>query len=43
MLDVGTRAPEWSAPDQTGRVIDSNDLLGRWVVMWWYPRASTPG
>ena len=43
MLDIGTQAPDWTAPDQHGNTIDSADLKGSWVAMWWYPKASTPG
>ena len=43
MLDTGTQAPDWAAPDQDGTTIDSRDLKGHWVALWWYPKASTPG
>ncbi len=43
MLDAGTDAPDFSAPDQNGATISLADLRGKWVAMWWYPKASTPG
>ncbi len=43
MLEVGSVAPGFSAPDQDGVVVDSADLAGSWIVLWWYPKASTPG
>ena len=43
MLDVGTQAPAFSAQDQNGETVSLADLSGKWVVMWWYPKASTPG
>ncbi len=43
MLDIGSVAPAFTAPDQDGKTVDSGDLAGSWVVLWWYPKASTPG
>jgi|TARA_B100002003_G_scaffold125494_1_gene115889 peroxiredoxin Q/BCP len=43
MLEVGTVAPAFSAPDQNGIRVSSDDLAGSWVALWWYPKASTPG
>jgi peroxiredoxin Q/BCP len=43
MLSVGTIAPEFSLPDQHGNIVASKDLRGRWVLLWWYPKAATPG
>ncbi|MCP3935159.1 MAG: redoxin domain-containing protein [Actinomycetia bacterium] len=43
MLIEGAAAPDWSAPDQNGQTISSSDLRGKWIAMWWYPKASTPG
>lgn len=43
MLDVGDRAPAFRLPDQDGNEVALEDLTGSWVVLWWYPKASTPG
>jgi len=43
MLATGTKAPDWTAPDQDGNTVALADLAGKWVAMWWYPKASTPG
>ena len=43
MLDVGARAPAFSTEDHNGQTVSLADLRGSWVVMWWYPKASTPG
>ena len=43
MLDTGSAAPAFSASDQNGQKVSLADLAGKWVVMWWYPKASTPG
>lgn len=43
MVNEGDTAPPFSLPDQDGNVVSLADLAGRWVVLWWYPKASTPG
>jgi thioredoxin-dependent peroxiredoxin len=39
----GDRAPAFTVPDQDGNPVSLSDFAGRWVVLWWYPAASTPG
>ena len=43
MLDVGTSAPDFSLLDQDGISVSQSDLRGHWVLLWWYPKASTRG
>ena len=43
MLQVGGVAPTFARPDQNGETVQSGDLAGSWVVLWWYPKAATPG
>ena len=43
MLEAGTAAPAFSAPDQDGNTVTLDDLAGKWVALWWYVKASTPG
>jgi thioredoxin-dependent peroxiredoxin len=43
VLDSGSPAPDFSLPDEQERVIRSGDLRGSWVVLWWFPKASTGG
>lgn len=43
MLDPGTVAPAFSLPDQHGETVRLEDLRGSWVLLWWYPKAATPG
>jgi peroxiredoxin Q/BCP len=41
MLDAGGRAPDFRLPDQAGTIRSLADVPGRWVILWWYPRASS--
>ena len=43
MLPAGTPAPEFTLPDQNGADVSLRDQRGHWVILWWYPKASTPG
>ncbi len=43
MLEQGTTAPDFTLPDQDGEDITLSDLRGRTVVLYFYPRADTPG
>ena len=43
MLSPGTKAPDFELPDQNGEPVRLSDLAGKWVLMWWYPKAATPG
>jgi peroxiredoxin Q/BCP len=43
MLKVGDRFPAWELVDQTGATVGSQDLAGRRYLLWFYPRAMTPG
>lgn len=43
MLQAGTQAPPFELPDQDGRPVSLADHRGHWVLLWWYPKAATPG
>jgi peroxiredoxin Q/BCP len=43
MLDVGDTAPEFELPDQRGDPVSLADFSGQRVVVYFYPRANTPG
>ncbi len=40
---IGTTAPPFSLPDDTGETVSLAGLTGRRVLLWWYPKADTPG
>lgn len=43
VLEVGDLAPDFSLPDQDGHQVKLSDLRGRPVVLYFYPKAATPG
>ncbi len=43
MLQEGDRAPDFSLPDQNGETVSLSDLSGSTTVLYFYPRADTPG
>lgn len=42
-LQVGDRVPEFSALDQDGNSVSLKDYRGKKLVVFFYPKASTPG
>ena len=42
-LVVGTTAPSFELADQTGKTHKLKDYLGKWVVLYFYPKDDTPG
>ena len=43
MIEVGNQAPEFTLPDQEGEEVSLSDFRGSPVVLYFYPRADTPG
>jgi len=43
MVEVGQPAPDIALPDQNGEPVRLSDLRGRRVVVYFYPKADTPG
>jgi peroxiredoxin Q/BCP len=43
MLEAGAAAPDFTLPDQDGNEVSLADLRGETVVLYFYPRADTPG
>jgi thioredoxin-dependent peroxiredoxin len=43
VLAAGDQAPDFTLPDQGGNPVTLSDLRGQTVVLYFYPRADTPG
>ena len=43
MTDPGDVAPDFELPDQDGRPVKLSDFRGQKVVVYFYPKADTPG
>lgn len=43
MPQVGQEAPNFTLPSQDGTPVSLNDLRGKWVVLYFYPKDGTPG
>lgn len=43
MLEAGTKAPEFTLPDQNGRMHSLEEYRGRKVILYFYPKDNTPG
>lgn len=43
MLETGTLAPDFNLPDQDGSPVTLSDLQGQTVIVYFYPKADTPG
>jgi thioredoxin-dependent peroxiredoxin len=42
-LKIGDAAPTFSLPDQNGDIVNLSDLSGKKVLIYFYPKAMTPG
>jgi peroxiredoxin Q/BCP len=42
-LDVGEKAPDFTAPTQYGTPLSLSDYSGQWVALYFYPKDDTPG
>ena len=43
MLQVGTKAPDFTLPDAQGCPVSRADFAGKRFVLYFYPKDSTPG
>ena len=43
MLQVGSMAPDFTVEDHLGETVRLRELRGTRVVLWFYPKADTPG
>jgi peroxiredoxin Q/BCP len=43
LLKAGDKAPDFTLKDQDNQTVRLADLKGKRVILWFYPRADTPG
>lgn len=43
MLEKGTKAPEFSLPDENGEIRSLSDYKGKKLILYFYPKDNTPG
>lgn len=43
LAEVGSVAPDFELPDERGGHVRLSELRGHRVVLWFYPKADTPG
>lgn len=42
-LHIGEKAPQFNLPDQNGTMHTLSSYLGKWVLIYFYPKDDTPG
>jgi thioredoxin-dependent peroxiredoxin len=42
-MEINDKAPDFTSLDQNGEKVALKDYKGKWVVLYFYPRADTPG
>jgi thioredoxin-dependent peroxiredoxin len=42
-VDIGHKVPDFLVKDDQDNYFGTNDLLGKWTVMYFYPKDNTPG
>ena len=43
LLNIGDKAPDFTLPDANGESVSLSDFKGKKVILWFFPKASTPG
>ena len=43
LIEPGKAAPAFTLPNQDGKSVSLRDFAGKYVLLWWYPKADTPG
>lgn len=43
MLEVGTKAPDFTLQDKDGNTVSLSDFAGKKAVLYFYPKDNTPG
>ena len=43
LIEVGQKAPAFKLTNQDGKSVTLDQHAGKYVLLWWYPKADTPG
>ena len=43
LIEAGSKAPAFTMTNQDGSSVSLDDFAGKYVLLWWYPKADTPG
>ena len=43
MIVAGTKAPDFKVASHRGTTVELTKLRGKTVILWFYPKADTPG
>ncbi len=43
LLSIGDKAPDFTLPNYDGKKISLSNLKGKKIIIWFFPKASTPG
>lgn len=43
MIQIGMQFPKFSLQNQQGQWVSSSDMIGRWFILYVYPKDDTPG
>jgi peroxiredoxin Q/BCP len=43
VITEGSQAPNFTLVNQDGKQVSLRDFAGKRVLLWWYPKADTPG
>jgi thioredoxin-dependent peroxiredoxin len=43
LLDAGAKVPRITVLDDSGKAVNTGDLLQKTLVLWFYPKDDTPG
>jgi peroxiredoxin Q/BCP len=42
-MKLNDKAPDFALPDENGKEVALKDFRGKTVILFFYPRANTPG
>lgn len=43
IVEAGSKAPDFRMVNQDGTDVTLGQFAGKYVLLWWYPKADTPG